>query len=144
MKAKGDFAIAVQVLLSCAQQPGKRICSGDLSKSVGVQASRIRIIVSRLVKAGLLDAREGRSGGIELNRSPSKIDLEEVLSVVDPSPLLKIHEPPRSTKCPVGCSMKVIMGTIQEKVEASARKSLRAFKLDDLLEKCEKKPGGNR
>lgn len=134
MKTKGDFAIAVQILLSCAQRPEKRVCSSDLGGSVGVQSSRIRTIVSKLVKAGILNAHEGRSGGIQLKRAASKIDLEEVLRVVDPTPFIKIHETPKSSKCPVGCSMGKVMERIQAKVEGSARKSLRSFRLDELLE----------
>jgi Rrf2 family protein len=133
MKAKGDFAIAVQVLLSCARDPSERICSSKLAEPVGVHASRIRGIVARLVKGGLLVAHEGRSGGVQLKRPASKIDLEEVLRVVDPSPFIKIHETPKSSKCPVGCGMMKVMESVEAKVEESARRSLKAIKLDELL-----------
>jgi len=134
MKTKGDFAIAIQILLSCARDPENRQCSAKLAEPVGVHASRIRTIVAKLVKAGILSAQEGRSGGIQLRRPASKIDLEEVLRVVDPSPFIKIHETPKSSKCPVGCGMAKVMEAVESKVEDSARKSLKSFRLDDLLE----------
>jgi Rrf2 family nitric oxide-sensitive transcriptional repressor len=133
MKTKGDFAIAIQILLSCARQPNERLCSAKLAEPVGIHASRIRTIVARLVKAGILDAHEGRSGGVQLKRPPSKIDLEEVLRVVDPSPFIKIHETPKGSKCPIGCGMAKVMEYVHTKVEDSARKSLKSFRLDDLL-----------
>lgn len=134
MKTKGDFAIAIQILLSCARNPETRICSSKLAEPVGVHASRIRTIVAKLVKAGILVAHEGRSGGVQLKRPAGKIDLEEVLRVVDPSPFIKIHETPKSSECPVGCGMAKVMKLVHSKVEDSARKSLRSFRLDDLLE----------
>lgn len=138
MKTKGDFAIAVQILLSCAKEPGVRQCSTRLAAPVGVHASRIRGIVGKLVKAGILSAQEGRSGGVLLSRPASKIDLEEVLRVVDPSPFLKTHETPKSSKCPVGCGMAKVMEIVHAKVEESARKSLKSFRLDALLDMVEK------
>ena len=134
MKTKGDFAIAIQILLSCAREPGVRQCSAKLAEPVGVHASRIRTIVAKLVKAGILSAQEGRSGGVLLKRPASKIDLEEVLRVVDPSPFIKIHETPKSSECPVRCGMAKVMKIVHSKVEDSARKSLKSFRLDDLLE----------
>jgi Rrf2 family protein len=133
MKTKGDFAIAIQILLSCAREPGRRQCSAKLAEPVGVHASRIRTIVAKLVKAGILSAQEGRSGGIQLGRPAAKIDLEEVLHVVDPSPFIKIHETPKASKCPIGCGMAKVMASVHAKVEDSARKSLRSFRLDHLL-----------
>ncbi len=134
MKTKGDFAIAIQILLSCARDPENRQCSAKLAGPVGVHASRIRTIVAKLVKAGILSAHEGRSGGIQLRRPASKIDLEEVLRIVDPSPFIKIHETPKGSKCPIGCGMAKVMEMVESKVEDSARKSLKSFRLDDLLE----------
>ena len=134
MKTKGDFAIAIQILLSCARDPEARLCSAKLAEPVGVHASRIRTIVAKLVKAGILTAVEGRAGGVQLRRPAAKIDLEEVLRVVDPSPFIKMHETPKSSKCPVGCGMGKVMEAVQAKVEDSARKSLKSFRLDDLLE----------
>lgn len=134
MKTKGDFAIAIQILLSCARNPDHRLCSAKLAEPVGVHASRIRTIVAKLVKAGILSAQEGRSGGVTLRRPAGKIDLEEVLRVVDPSPFIKIHETPKSSKCPVGCGMVKVMKAVESKVEDSARKSLKSLRLDDLLD----------
>ena len=134
MKSKGDFAIAIQILLSCARNPEVRLCSSKLAEPVGVHASRIRTIVAKLVKAGILSAQEGRSGGVQLRRPAGKIDLEEVLRVIDPSPFIKIHETPKSSKCPVGCAMAKVMEVVTSKVEDSARKSLKSIRLDSLLE----------
>ncbi|MBC7387171.1 MAG: Rrf2 family transcriptional regulator [Cryobacterium sp.] len=134
MKSKGDFAIAVQILLSCAQKKGGLVSSAELAESVGVHPSRIRTIVSKLAKAAILEAREGRSGGVCLKRPAGKVDLEEVLRVVDPSPFIKIHETPKSAKCLVSCGMEKVMELVHSKVEEAARKSLRTFHLDDLLE----------
>lgn len=134
MKSKGDFAIAIQILLSCARTPGVKLCSSKLAGSVGVHASRIRTIVAKLVKAEILVAQEGRAGGVQLKRPAAKINLEEVLRVVDPSPFIKIHETPKGSLCPVSARMAKVMGIVNQKVEDSARKSLRSFRLTDLLE----------
>jgi len=134
MKTKGDFAIAIQILLSCARAPDQLLCSAKLAESVGVHASRIRTIVAKLVKAGVLSAQEGRSGGVSLRRPAAKIDLEEVLRIVDPSPFIKIHETPKGSKCPVSCAMAKVMEAVESKVEESARKSLKSLRLNDLLE----------
>lgn len=133
MKTKGDFAIAIQILLSCAKNMDELQCSSKLAEPVGVHASRIRTIVAKLVKAGILEAHEGRSGGVRLKRPASKIDLEEVLRAVDPSPFIKFHEPPKGSKCPIGCGMEKVIGFVHGKVEEAARKSLKAFRLDELL-----------
>src|SRR5579862_2475886 len=77
----GWFAVAVQALAYLARSEG--VCpSRTLAGTVDSHAVFTRRVLSQLVRAGLVAAREGRDGGYRLARHADDITLADVYRAV--------------------------------------------------------------
>ena len=66
MAANSKFAVTVHILAYLAYQAGRPIPSAEIARSVSTNAVVIRRLLSCLVKANLVSARKGVTGGFEL------------------------------------------------------------------------------
>ena len=77
----GWFSVAVQALVVLAETDGP--CSSSaMAQDLKAHAVYLRRVLSQLVRANLIQAREGRDGGYHLARSPEHISLAEVYQAV--------------------------------------------------------------
>ncbi|KGX92252.1 transcriptional regulator [Pontibacillus halophilus JSM 076056 = DSM 19796] len=71
------FGMAVQALIVLANYEG--LCpSGKLAEKLESKSVFLRKILTHLVKAGIIQAKEGRDGGYSLVKEPSELYLSEV------------------------------------------------------------------
>jgi Rrf2 family protein len=80
--------------------------SAYVASSVNTHAVFLRRILGDLVAAGLVDAREGRTGGYRLARPPDRITLADVYRAVEPEGPLTASPAAPNVKCPVGAGMR--------------------------------------
>ena len=80
--------------------------SGFIASSVNTHAVFLRRILRDLVEAGLVEAREGRTGGYRLARPAARITLAEVYRAVEPDGPLAASPAEPNRKCPVGAGMR--------------------------------------
>jgi Rrf2 family transcriptional regulator, repressor of oqxAB len=86
----GWFSVAVQALVVLAETDGP--CSSSaMAQDLKAHAVYLRRVLAQLVRANLIQAREGRDGGYRLARSPEHITLAEVYQVV------KVEDPLKDT-----------------------------------------------
>src|ERR1700724_1175849 len=86
----GWFSVAVQALVVLAETDGP--CSSSaMAHDLKAHAVYLRRVLSQLVRANLIQAREGRDGGYRLAQSPEHISLAEVYQAV------KAEDPMRDT-----------------------------------------------
>lgn len=103
MRINTQFPMAVHILAVLSYFGGKTALTSEaLAKSVGTNPVVVRRIVSRLKKAGLVDARPGVPGAT-LRRRPDAITLLDVYNAVRApgDTLFDLHKNP-SMQCPVG------------------------------------------
>ena len=83
----GWFPVAVQALVVLAETDGA--CSSSaMAQDLKAHAVFLRRVLAHLVRANLVQAREGRDGGYRLARSAEHITLAEIyqaVTVADPS-----------------------------------------------------------
>src|SRR5512144_1262061 len=103
--SSGRFAMAAHALalLSLAEEGYP---SAYIASSVNTHAVFLRRILRDLVAAGLVEAREGRSGGYRLTRPAERITLAEVYRAVEPEGPLSPSPSEPSYRCPVGAGMR--------------------------------------
>lgn len=104
--SSGRFAMAVHALAVLAQSEDG-YPSGFIASSVNTHAVFLRRILRDLVAAGLVAAREGRSGGYRLARPASRISLAEVYRAVEPEGPLAASPAEPNVRCPIGAGMRV-------------------------------------
>ena len=77
----GWFPVAVQALVVLAETDG-HCSSSAMAQDLKAHAVYLRRVLAQLVRANLIQAREGRDGGYRLARSADHITLAEVYQAV--------------------------------------------------------------
>lgn len=115
---------------------GEELTSATLTSSVGAHEALVRKVLSRLVKAGLVQTSRGRNGYSTLARPADKINLLEIYKAVDPPPVFSIHEYPKAKKCKFSCSHKEVLKDVLEETQKDFEESLKHKTLSELVEKA--------
>lgn len=138
MSKDSRFATAVHVMaaLEFLHRQGMPVVpSSLLATSTQAQAPLIRRLLSRLKRARLVKAREGKRGGASLARPAAKISLWDIYSATEPAQFLGHAERGKFKRCPVSCSMQEIMAYIEADVGRSVRSSLKKKTVASLLKR---------
>src|SRR5713226_10100732 len=96
----GWFPVAVQALVVIAETEGP--CSSSMmAQDLKAHAVFVRRVLAQLVRANIVQAREGRDGGYRLARSADHITLAEVYQAVRVADVLE------DTACSSGVNARV-------------------------------------
>jgi len=75
---------AVRTLLYLAMRGGEKyIPATTLSQELGLPMNFLRRICSTLIKAKILDTREGKNGGVKLVKNPAAISVLQLIELFD-------------------------------------------------------------
>lgn len=117
------FAMATHALALLAQSDAG-YPSAYIAGSVNTGAPFLRRVLSMLVKAGLIEAREGRDGGYRLAQPADRITLADIYRATVGDPLLSPSPAEPSVLCPVGSGMRNAFGSLSGQIEAQVIASL--------------------
>ncbi|HEX9399619.1 MAG TPA: Rrf2 family transcriptional regulator [Anaeromyxobacter sp.] len=106
--------------------------SAYVASSVNTHAVFLRRILGDLVAAGLVDAREGRSGGYRLARAPEKITLADVYRAVERDGPLAASPAEPNPRCPVGAGMRRAFAEAADAAAGGLLSALRHETIADL------------
>jgi Rrf2 family transcriptional regulator, repressor of oqxAB len=101
----GRFAMAVHALAVLAQTD-EGYPSAYIAGSVNTHAVFLRRILRELVGAGLVEAREGRTGGYRLARPAEQITLADVYRAIEPAGPIAPSPAEPNARCPIGAGMR--------------------------------------
>jgi Rrf2 family transcriptional repressor of oqxAB len=133
--SQGWFAIAVHVLALLARSP-EGYPSALLASSVNTHAVFLRKVVARLVRAGLVDAKEGRDGGYHLARPADRITLADVYRVMRADGPLPPSPADPNPQCEVGSGMRAALGEVAAQTEAQLLTDLAQHSIAELSERA--------
>ena len=102
MTGNSRFAVSVHILAYLAYHQGAAVPSAEIAASVDTNPVVIRRLLSALMKARLVGAQKGATGGFSLAAAPEKISLRDIYRAVDPQPSHGLAHFAPNTKCPVG------------------------------------------
>jgi Rrf2 family protein len=57
--------------------------SGEIANQIGVNASKLRMLLSKLGKSGIVKSDTGMLGGFSLNKNPNNIHLKEIYCAIE-------------------------------------------------------------
>ena len=115
-----EFIIALHAL-AYLRHRNTKVSSEELAKSICTNPARIRKVMAKLKKAGLLETREGNSGGYELHGDAAAIRLSDLAQALQ-QPLTKSGW--RSGTLNTYCMIATGMGTVVDTLEASLNEVL--------------------
>ena len=78
---RGDYA--VRAVFHLARCPKDRCKTREIAEAMDIPPKYLPQILSELVRAGLLDAQAGRSGGYSLAAAAEEIDLLQVVQIAE-------------------------------------------------------------
>ena len=107
-----QFAIAVHILTALACNKKKLMNSDNLAKSASTNPVVIRRLLSQLAKAQLVLTRRGKSGGVELAKESTHINLKDIYLALSPTESIAPRDKVPCQECIVSCSMHSIMSSI--------------------------------
>jgi Rrf2 family protein len=140
MVANSRFAVAIHTLVALGfnQRKGvNRLSSSYIATSVNTNPVVIRGLLLSLKRAGLIESKEGRDGGVSLARSPAKITLDEIYAAVESESVLAPHKKPEKKECLVSCRMKQILPSLFDEVDQAVTRSLRGKTLKEVIDQIE-------
>lgn len=133
MSGNSRFPVAVHILTSLAYDEREWVSSPMLARSVRTNPVVIRRLLSRLHRAGLVEAHPGKSGGVRLARQPESITLLDVFRAVEGGSPFLLPDKPENKACPVSCVMKKLLATVLAETNRAISHSLEKVRLSDLV-----------
>ena len=107
--------------------------SESLAKSLNTNPAFIRKIMAKLSKAGLIETRRGKNGGVSLLKNPKSITLKEIyLASNDSANSSEIKKISSFSNCMVSCSAQTILLKLSSRIEAAHLLILGRIKLSHL------------
>src|SRR5690606_23993378 len=83
MSASTKLSSAVKALVYIASAVPSGVNSSEISIHTGINASKLRKILSFLVKSKIVTSEKGTSGGFTLSKDPGKINLQEIYCAIE-------------------------------------------------------------
>ncbi len=131
----GWFPVAVQALVVIAETEGP-CSSSTMAQDLKAHAVFVRRVLAHLVRANIVQAREGRDGGYRLARPAEHITLAEVYQAV------KLADPQGDTACSsdVNARVQTALDEIGAEAEHRLLELLGHYTLASILERVERRP----
>jgi Rrf2 family nitric oxide-sensitive transcriptional repressor len=101
-----DYALRTLMYLAIDRE--RPVPVPEIAAAYGISAHHVAKVAKDLVRGGFLRSHRGRTGGLELARAPSKIDVGDVVRFSEPTlDLLECFDRATST-CPLtgGCRLE--------------------------------------
>jgi len=83
MSASTKLSTAVKAICYLSNNYPEAKSSTEIAKKIGINPSKLRKILSMLVKNGIVKSTYGASGGFSMNRKSSKIHLQEIYCAIE-------------------------------------------------------------
>jgi Rrf2 family protein len=128
----GQFQIAVHILTLLSKQPDELLSSDYIAGSININPALARKEISNLRKFGLIDSKEGKSGGYALAVPPQKILLSDVYKAVRVAPVLGQAKNKPNPACPIGKQISQHLDALADEVDASIINKLNTITFADF------------
>jgi Rrf2 family protein len=132
MPGNCQFSMAVHIAALLALSGGVPRTSTEIAHSIDTNPVVVRRIVAALVRAGLVNARRGASGGSLLARPADSITLHDLRAAVEAPEPFAIHGHP-STGCPVGRNIERVLSGVLGRAEAALVRELKRTSLAQVV-----------
>lgn len=133
MKFDSHFDTTLKIMINLAVKTEEEQNSESLAKSLNTNPAFIRKIMAKLSKAGLIETRRGKNGGVNLLKNPKNISLKEIyLASHEGISSSGIKKASGFSQCMVSCSAQTILLKLSSRIEAAHLLILGRIKLSHL------------
>lgn len=127
-----EFAIAVHALVYLNHK-GETVSSEALAENICTNPARVRKVMAKLKKAGLVATKEGVDGGYHFIKAPVEVTLRRIDEAVDVRLVSACWKPgDREKACLVASGMGDIMDDIYSDLDELCRRRLGEITIADI------------
>lgn len=127
-----EFAVGVHALVYLNHK-AQTLSSEALAENVCTNPARIRKVMAKLKKAGLVETREGADGGYRFQKDPARVSLRMVLEAVDTTVVSAGWKPGnKEMECLVASGMADLMDGVYAELDALCRRRLETITIQDV------------
>lgn len=83
MSASTKLSTSVKSLIYLANSPDCAKKSSEIATAIGVNASKLRRLLSLMAKQGIVKTIKGKDGGFQLNKNCSDVHLQEIYCAIE-------------------------------------------------------------
>ena len=131
----GRFSISLHILTLLDKFPGTPLTSEHIAGSININPVLVRKEISNLKKHGLVESKEGKSGGAFLVKPSRQIFLSDVYDAVRETSLLGKSKNTPNPKCLVGKQINKHLDTLYSDAEEALVDKFRKVTLADFSKK---------
>lgn len=128
------FVTACYIVSFVAYHDGEQLSTPTIARWVNTNPSRVRQIVARLVRAGLLRSRRGGKGGVELARPAGSISLLDVFDALGDEDMQPFAVEDPFSQWKDVCRVHDTLTGLRDDLEAQMRARLAATRVSALYE----------
>lgn len=126
------FATAIHIMTLLSRDPQQWLTSEWIAGSVNVNPVIVRKELINLKKAGLIESRQGKEGGVRIARNPEEISISEIyVSVKNTEVLGKKNQNPNPL-CTVGKAINKNLESLFNETDNLVLQFLKDRKLSDF------------
>lgn len=128
----GEYTIAVHALVYLNHK-GMTVSSEVLAANICTNPARVRKVMAKLKKGGLVTTREGSEGGYRMARDPGEVSLCQIAQAVEmPFVACNWHSGGDDLNCQVASGMADVMDTICDDLNALCMRRLEQITIADI------------
>lgn len=127
-----EFAVAVHSVVYLNQRQ-ITTSSEELAVNVCTNPARIRKVMSKLKKAGIIETKEGLEGGYHLVQEPSSINLKQICDALEVSFVSSSWKSGDETlPCMVASGMSAVMDEVYGELNELCRSKMEQITIKDV------------
>jgi Rrf2 family protein len=133
----GRFPMAVHILTLLSKAEGELLSSDYIAGSININPALARKEISNLRNNGLIESKEGKSGGYSLGKPANQISLADVYLLVRTQPLLGAAKNIPNPDCPIGKQINKNIDDLYADVDKTILKKLGSISIVDFCNRFE-------
>lgn len=127
-----DFCVAVHALVYLSHKDGI-LSSEELAANICTNPVRIRRVMAKLKKAGLIETKEGTDGGYRFLCDASKVSLAQVAASLEVKFVsTNWHSGDMDKPCFITSGMAAVMDELLDELDDSCKKKLQTKTVADI------------
>lgn len=136
----GEYAVAVHALVYLYHR-GTTVSSEVLAKNICTNPARVRKVMAKLKRGGLVTTREGSEGGYRLAVAAEQVDMRQIAQAVGATFVqCNWHSGGEDIHCQVASGMAGVMDGICDDLNQRCLQRLEQITLEDISQKIKSRP----
>jgi len=138
MSASTKLSTSVKALCILAQNPEQSYKSEAIAEEIGVNSSKLRKLLSMLVKNNILASEYGNKGGFRLVKSASEIDLQEIYCAIEDRKAFHLHVSESDNKNLTARFVNSYFLDLFTEIQVDIENKMKNLTLSDIIDQSKK------